>query len=71
MLMGPQTRKRGSRGRRQTAGWIKHGGGDGGEPGRSPPDCPEFSPAAHLFIRAADLRRLSGALTFGWMVDAG
>ena len=42
MLMGTRTRKRGDRGRRRTVGWIKRGGGDGGEPVLSPPGRPSF-----------------------------
>ena len=36
VLMGTRTRKRGDRGRSRTVGRIKRGGGDGGEPVRSP-----------------------------------
>ena len=46
-MKGTRTQiKRGDRGRRRTVGRIKRGGGDGGEPARSPPGWLEFSPAA-------------------------
>ena len=51
-------------------GWIKRGGGDGGEPVRSPPGWLEFSPAEQVLGKAGYLHRLTGALTFGWMLDA-
>ena len=47
---------------------IKRGGGDGGEPVRSPQGRPQFSPAAQAFRRAECLLRLMGALTFGRML---
>ena len=49
-------------------GRIKRGGGDGGEPARSPPGRPEFSPAAQAFRKAECLSRLMGALTVGKML---
>ena len=39
--------KRGDCGRRRTVGRIERGGGNGGEPVRSPPGWLEVSPAGH------------------------
>ena len=39
-------------------GRIKRGGGDGGEPARSPLGRPEFSPAAWPFVAASDFGRV-------------
>lgn len=42
LRMGTRTRMRGDRRRRRTLGRIKGGGGDGGEPVRSPPGRPVY-----------------------------
>jgi hypothetical protein len=41
-MMGTRTRMRGDRRRRRTLGRIEGGGGDGGEPVRSPPGRPAY-----------------------------
>lgn len=52
--MGTRTHKRGDRGRRRTVGRIKRGGGNGGEPVRSPPRGAGQSGAVRtLFIKMA------------------
>lgn len=43
---GPGPDKRGDHGRRRTEGRIEHGGGNGGEPARSPPGRPSYGPTA-------------------------
>lgn len=49
--MGTRTHKRGDRGRRRTVGRIERGGGDGGEPVRSPQGRLELF-AGRVFIQA-------------------
>ena len=56
---GPGPNKRGDRGRRRTVGRIERGGGDGGDPARSPPGWLEFSPAARPRTRLRSIRGVS------------
>jgi hypothetical protein len=41
-MLGTRTHKRGDRGRRRTMGRINRGGGNGGEPVRSPPGAARY-----------------------------
>ena len=52
--------KRGDRGRRRTVGRIERGGGDGGDPVRSPPGWLEVSPAGHGRNPGHVIRRARG-----------
>lgn len=71
--MGTRTQfKRGDRGRRRTVGRIKRGGGDGGEPVRSPPRSADISPTTQVFFCDDYLRCLTGALhSTGYWVPVG
>ncbi len=59
--------KRGDRRRRRTVGRIKRGGGDGGEPARSPPDRPSFRRPRNRPC-GCDICRRAGNGIFDWSV---
>lgn len=55
--MGTRTHKRGDRGRRRTVGRIDRGGGNGGEPVRSPPVAGQSGAVNTLLIKMAATER--------------